>query len=68
VSERGIWEAFKKAVSNREVGATLDKKVSHIQTFGLKVFVFAADATKTKELGEGFGVTERHFSLPIVEM
>jgi hypothetical protein len=37
----------------------LHKKVSHLQTFGLKVFVFAADAAMTKELREGnrpFGV------------
>jgi hypothetical protein len=34
----------------------LDKKVSHLQTFGLKVFVFVADAAKTKELREGNGL------------
>jgi hypothetical protein len=37
----------------------LDKKVSHLQTFGLKIFVFVADAAKTKEVREGnrpFGV------------
>jgi hypothetical protein len=39
----------------------LDKKVSHLQTFDLKVFVFAADTAKTKELRERnrpFGVVE----------
>ena len=29
VSDRGIWEAFEKAVSNREVAAALDKEISH---------------------------------------
>jgi hypothetical protein len=49
----------KGSVYSRGRITALDKKVSHLQTFGLKIFVFAADAAKTKELREGnrpFGV------------
>ena len=36
--------------------ATLDKKLSHFQAFGLKVFIFTAKATKTKKLRERNGL------------
>jgi hypothetical protein len=39
--------------------ATLDKKVSHFQTFGLDVLIFTVNAAKAKALREGnrpFGV------------
>ena len=52
VSERGMEEALEKAVSKRGGIATLNKKVPHFQTFGLEVFIFTADAAKTKKLGE----------------
>ena len=32
--------------------ATLDKKLSHFQAFGLKVFIFTAKGAKTKKLRE----------------
>jgi hypothetical protein len=49
VSEWGIWEAFEKqCLIERYRIATLDKKVSHLQTFSLNAFVFVADAAKTK--------------------
>ena len=40
----------------------LNKKFPHFQTFGLEVFIFTADAAKTKKLGE------RNRSLSVVGM
>ena len=34
----------------------MDKKLSHFQTFGLKVFIFTAKAAKTKKLRERNGL------------
>ena len=36
--------------------ATLDKKLSHFQAFGLKVLIFTAKAAKTKKLRERNGL------------
>ena len=59
----GNEEGLRKAVSKRRgVVATLNKKVPHFQTFGLEVFIFTADAAKTKKLGE------RNRSLNVVRM
>ena len=50
VSDRGIWEAFKKTVSKRDVDSHVGQKISHFQSFGMKVFIITAEAVKTKEL------------------
>ena len=44
VLDRGIWEAFEKAVCSGV--ATLDQELSHFQAFGLEVFIFTAKVAK----------------------